>query len=115
MDASRKPGKSFSPFTSTCTACSEQQETCISLGKPLCGLHRLEVDVQLVSYSQSKFADVGVKAALYQLYDTQPNGFCEIFTDVDVNIKDPDHWISLDATTKASHAEAGVGALAMVS
>ena len=29
-------------------------------------------------------------------------------------MKDKDHWISLDANTKRSHAEAGTGGLALV-
>lgn len=75
---------------------------------------RLEVEIQLVTAKQGGFAEVGVKAGLYQLDESQPNGISKVVHDADVEIRDPDHWISLDATTKRSHADAGVGGLAVV-
>ncbi|CAL8464023.1 g3558 [Coccomyxa elongata] len=75
---------------------------------------RLEAEVQLVTPKLSSFANVRVRATLYELDDTKPSGFFEAVPAVEVEIADQDHWISLDNTIKRSHAEAGVGGLAIV-
>lgn len=79
--------------------------------KPLC---RLEAEVQLVTPKLGGFADVRLRAALYEVNDAQPNGFAEAIPPVEVEITDQDHWISVDNTIKGTHAEAGVGGLAIV-
>ena len=75
---------------------------------------RLDIDVQLVTKEKGGFDDVRVRAALFQIDEGHPNGFLEVFPAVEVEVKDKDHWISLDANTKRSHAGAGTGGLALV-
>lgn len=75
---------------------------------------RLDIDVQLVTSHKGGFDDVRVRASLFQLDEAHPNGCLEVLTAVEVEVKDKDHWISLDANTKCSHAEAGTGGLALV-
>ena len=75
---------------------------------------RLEAEVQLVTPKLGGFANVRVRATLYELDDNKPNGFFEAVPAVEVEVTDQDHWISLDNTIKGTHAEAGVGGLAIV-
>ena len=75
---------------------------------------RLDIDVQLVTAHAGGFDDVRVRAALFQLDEAHPNGCLEVLPAVEVEVKDKDHWISLDTNTKRSHAEAGTGGLALV-
>ena len=75
---------------------------------------RLDIDVQLVTKEKGGFDDVRVRAALFQIDEGHPNGYLEVFPAVEVEVKDKDHWISLDANTKRSHAGAGTGGLALV-
>ncbi len=75
---------------------------------------RLDIDVQLVTSHVGGFDDVRVRASLFQLDEAHPNGCSEVLPAVEVEVKDKDHWISLDASTKRSHAEAGTGGLALV-
>ena len=75
---------------------------------------RLDIDVQLVTAHKSSFDDVRVSAALFQVDKAHPNGCSEAMPAVEVEVKDKDHWISLDANTKRSHGEAGTGGLALV-
>jgi hypothetical protein len=75
---------------------------------------RLDIDVQLVTKEKDGFDDVRVRAALFQIDEGHPNGYLEVFPAMEVEVKDKDHWISLDANTKRSHAEAGTGGLALV-
>ena len=70
--------------------------------------------MQLVTSHVGGFDDVRVRAALFQLDEAHPSGCLEAFPAVEVEVKDKDHWISLDANTKRSHAEAGTGGLALV-
>ena len=55
-----------------------------------------------------------VRASLFQLDEAHANGCLEVLPAVEVEVKDKDHWISLDANTKRSHGEAGTGGLALV-
>ncbi len=75
---------------------------------------RLDIDVQLVTSHVGGFDDVRVRAALFLLDEAHANGCVEVLPAVEVEVKDKDHWISLDANTKRSHAEAGTGGLALV-
>ena len=75
---------------------------------------RLDIDVQLVTKQLGGFDDVRVRAALFRLDEGHPNGCSEVLSAVEVEVKDKDHWISLDANTKRSHKEAGIGGLALV-
>ena len=75
---------------------------------------RLDIDIQLVTSHVGGFDNVRVKASLFQLDEAHPHGCLEVLPAVEVEVKDKDHWISLDANTKRSHAEAGTGGLALV-
>ena len=75
---------------------------------------RLDIDVQLVTSHVGGFDDVRVRASLFQLDEAHPNGCSEVLPAVEVEVKDKNHWISLDTSTKRSHAEAGTGGLALV-
>ena len=75
---------------------------------------RLDIDVQLVTEHKGGFDDVRVRAALFQIDEAHANGYSEVMPAVDVEVKDKDHWISLDANTKRTHAECGTGGLALV-
>ena len=75
---------------------------------------RLDIDVQLVTEHKGGFDDVRVRAALFQIDEAHQNGYSEVIPAVDVEVKDKDHWISLDANTKHTHAECGTGGLALV-
>ena len=61
------------------------------------------------------FEGVRVRAALWRADEAHAQGFTEAFPAVEVPVKDPDHWVSVDTSNKASHKEAGVGGLALVS
>ena len=75
---------------------------------------RLDIDVQLVTRQLGGFDNVRVRAALFRLDEGHPNGCSEVLPAVEVEVKDKNHWISLDANTKRSHKVAGVGGLALV-
>ena len=75
---------------------------------------RLDIDVQLVTEQEGGFDGVRVRAALFQIDEAHPSGYSEVMPAVDVEVRDKDHWISLDASTKRSHAECGTGGLALV-
>ena len=70
--------------------------------------------MQLVTEHKGGFDDVRVRAALFQMDEAHPNGYSEVMPAVDVEVKDKDHWISLDANTKRTQAECGTGGLALV-
>ena len=70
--------------------------------------------MQLVTEHRGGFDDVRVRAALFQIDEAHANGYSEVMPAVDVEVKDKDHWISLDANTKRTHAECGTGGLALV-
>ena len=79
------------------------------------GMHcRLDIDVQLVTSHVGGFDNVRVRASLFQLDEAHPNGSLEVLPAVEVEVTDRNHWISLDTSTKRSHAEAGTGGLALV-
>ncbi|CAL5226900.1 g9773 [Coccomyxa viridis] len=75
---------------------------------------KLDIDIQLVTSHVGGFDDVRVRASLFQLDEAHPHGCLEVLPAVEVEVKDKDHWISLDANTKRSHAEAGTGGLALI-
>lgn len=68
----------------------------------------------MVTPKSGGYTDVRVRAALYEVNEEYPNGFSEAIPTVEVEVADQDHWISVDNTIKATHAEAGVGGLAIV-
>ncbi len=95
-----------------CRAVSRQSKgyTC-DIHLPCC---RLQAEVQLVTPKLGNYADVRLRAALYEVNEDQPSGFAEAVPAVEIEITDQDHWISVDNTIRATHAEAGVGGLAIV-
>ena len=74
----------------------------------------MTAEVQLVTPELGGFEGVRVRAALWQVDGAHAQGFTEAYPAVEVAVTDPDHWVSLDTTNKASHKEAGVGGLAIV-
>ncbi|EIE18998.1 hypothetical protein COCSUDRAFT_20201 [Coccomyxa subellipsoidea C-169] len=70
----------------------------------LSGIYR---DVFLLSKPVTHITDFVVN-------EDQPSGFAEAVPAVEIEITDQDHWISVDNTIRATHAEAGVGGLAIV-
>ena len=61
------------------------------------------------------FEGVRVRAALWRADAAHAQGCVEALPPVEVPVKDPDHWVSVDTSNKASHKAAGVGGLALVS
>ena len=120
MSRSQHPAESlYSHNTLPCLGSETQQPTCnvnwqFEPAYILVLACRLDIDVQLVTEHKGEFDDVRVRAALFQIDEAHPNGYSEVMPAVDVEVKDKDHWISLDANTKRTHAECGTGGLALV-
>lgn len=70
--------------------------------------------MQLVTPALGGFEGVRVRAALCPADEGAPGACAEAFPPLEVPVADPDHWVSLDTTGKASHKDAGVGGLALV-
>ena len=56
-----------------------------------------------------------MRAALCQAEEAELQGASKAIPAVEVPVKDQDYWMALDTTSKASHKDAGVGGLALVS
>ena len=75
----------------------------------------MTAELQLVTPELGGFEGVRVRAALWRADEAGAQGFEEAFPPVEVAVQDPDHWVALDTSNKASHKAAGVGGLAIVS